>query len=161
MWSQHVLFPQTNEDSLVYSAPVFTRTKVSKAGSRGTKSSEEETIYTNVSDLGLWFCNIHVLTANLFIVDDWKHFFYSFVYMYLFTSCLYNYMTDQIYVYIYSYIYMYIYSLYSHFNICPGVLKCSRKSSSSVGAWFMITMFAAFTLIILERFSTQPKFLEN
>ncbi|KAM4555466.1 uncharacterized protein PAE49_014507 isoform 2-T2 [Odontesthes bonariensis] len=44
---------QMDEDSLVYSAPVFTRTKVSKTGSRGTKSAEEETIYTNVSDLGL------------------------------------------------------------------------------------------------------------
>ncbi|XP_019124111.2 uncharacterized protein LOC109140770 isoform X2 [Larimichthys crocea] len=39
---------QTDEASLVYSAPNFTKRKVGKAGTRDAKTDEEETIYTNV-----------------------------------------------------------------------------------------------------------------
>uniref|UniRef100_A0A3B4TDL6 Uncharacterized LOC111232759 n=1 Tax=Seriola dumerili TaxID=41447 RepID=A0A3B4TDL6_SERDU len=48
-----VLF--TDEDSLVYSAPTFTsrQARASKAGTRDTKTAEEESIYTDVRALGL------------------------------------------------------------------------------------------------------------
>ncbi|KAG8003854.1 Signal-regulatory protein beta-2 [Nibea albiflora] len=39
---------QTDEASLVYSAPNFTKRKVVKAGTRDAKTDEEETLYTNV-----------------------------------------------------------------------------------------------------------------
>ncbi|XP_027141799.1 uncharacterized protein LOC109138840 isoform X2 [Larimichthys crocea] len=39
---------QTDEASLVYSAPNFTKRKVGKAGTRDAKTDDEETIYTNV-----------------------------------------------------------------------------------------------------------------
>ncbi|XP_055368530.1 uncharacterized protein LOC114864459 isoform X1 [Betta splendens] len=44
---------QTVEDSLVYSTPVFTSKKSSKAERRGAKPLEEESTYTNVRALGL------------------------------------------------------------------------------------------------------------
>ncbi|XP_022616125.1 uncharacterized protein LOC111232759 isoform X2 [Seriola dumerili] len=46
---------QTDEDSLVYSAPTFTsrQARASKAGTRDTKTAEEESIYTDVRALGL------------------------------------------------------------------------------------------------------------
>ncbi|KAM7389137.1 hypothetical protein PAMP_023131 [Pampus punctatissimus] len=44
---------QTDEDSLVYSAPTFTSKKSYKSGTKDTKTSEIETIYTDVSALRL------------------------------------------------------------------------------------------------------------
>ncbi|XP_037636169.1 signal-regulatory protein beta-2-like isoform X2 [Sebastes umbrosus] len=44
---------QTDEDSLVYSAPTFTGRKTSKGGIKGAKAEEEESIYTDVRTLGL------------------------------------------------------------------------------------------------------------
>ncbi|XP_050928471.1 uncharacterized protein LOC108895097 isoform X3 [Lates calcarifer] len=44
---------QTDEDSLVYSAPTFTSRKASKTVTRDTKTTEEESIYTDVRTLGL------------------------------------------------------------------------------------------------------------
>ncbi|XP_078025598.1 uncharacterized protein LOC144463831 [Epinephelus lanceolatus] len=44
---------QTDEDSLVYSAPIFTRRQASKEGTRDGKPEEEESIYTDVRALEL------------------------------------------------------------------------------------------------------------
>ncbi|KAL7395721.1 hypothetical protein ABVT39_021943 [Epinephelus coioides] len=44
---------QTDEDSLVYSAPIFTRRQASKGGTRDGKPEEEESIYTDVRALEL------------------------------------------------------------------------------------------------------------
>lgn len=42
------MFPQIAEYSVIYSAPNFTSRKTSKAERRGTKTSEEESVYTEV-----------------------------------------------------------------------------------------------------------------
>ncbi|XP_026213015.1 uncharacterized protein LOC113160153 isoform X2 [Anabas testudineus] len=57
---------QTDEDSLVYSAPLFTSRKASQAERRDAKTSEEESIYTDVRTLDL----VTVTTADLFPDDD-------------------------------------------------------------------------------------------
>lgn len=51
---------------MVYSAPLFTSRKASQAGRRDAKTSEEESIYTDVRALGL----VTVTTADLLTDDD-------------------------------------------------------------------------------------------
>lgn len=47
-----LIYSQTDEDSLVYPAPRFTRRKSCNADRRDPKTEEDECIYTDVRDIG-------------------------------------------------------------------------------------------------------------